>query len=152
MTELTAGNVDKAADFFLVLDATDSTPKKVKATAIPGTLLKGTAAEITTLSTNESATSTHGLGAAPDFISLKLVCTDAGGDVGYSQNDEVHLSGLNAIATGTTIVGVFANATDLTIRMANNQLPPITNKSNNTAVQITDAKWKLVATPYRIVA
>lgn len=34
----------------------------------------------------------HGLGARPSFCSVRLVCTDAAGDAGWAQNDEVEIA------------------------------------------------------------
>ena len=115
-------------------------------------VIKGTAAEITTLSINEtSGTVAHGLGGAPDFIQLTLVCTDAAGDAGYAQNDVVFLGGLNNTSGTTNVANVFADGTNIQMRYTNNSLPSISNKSANTAAAITDTRWKLVATPFRIV-
>lgn len=115
-------------------------------------VIKGTAAEITTLSINEASGSiAHSLGGLPDFIQLTLVCTDAGGDLGYSQNDVVFLGGLNNTGGATSLANVFADGTNIQMRYTNNSLPSISQKASNVATAVTDTKWKLVATPFRIV-
>lgn len=90
---------------------------------------------------------THGLGAVPFYFDIVLVCTDAGGDVGYSLDDEVRASAawesvgdeeihLDAMYKTATVIGI-VRASDMT----NIYLP---NKGTGVrTVAITTSKWKL---------
>lgn len=83
----------------------------------------------------------HGLGAMPKLFKVTLKCTDAGGEAGYSQNDEVAADFV--FVSGVSIIRASADATNVNISYdgASTQVP---NKSTRAATTITSAKWAFV--------
>lgn len=83
----------------------------------------------------------HGLGAVPKLFKVTLKCTDAGGEAGYSQNDEVAADFV--FTSGVSIIRASADATNVNISYdgASTQVP---NKSTRAATTITSAKWAFV--------
>lgn len=83
----------------------------------------------------------HGLGAVPKLFKVTLKCTDAGGEAGYSQNDEVAADFV--FVSGVSIIRASADATNVNISYdgASTQVP---NKSTRAATTITSAKWAFV--------
>lgn len=90
----------------------------------------------------------HSLSASPSLIQLRLKCTDAGGDVGYSQNDEVIINPAGNDPGGSTHMGVSVvpDATNITIRygLAATNCIGIMNKSTGAAAAATNTKWSLI--------
>lgn len=97
-------------------------------------------------SVGSKAEFTHGLGAVPFDFDIVLVCTDAGGNVGYSLDDEVRCSAawesvgdeeihLDALYKTSTVIGVVRYSD-----MTNISLP---HKSTGVRTAITESKWKL---------
>lgn len=89
----------------------------------------------------------HGLGAAPTFITVRLICDDAGGDLGYSQNDEVFLQNWD---DASYVLAAGADPTDVWVAIGANPAFFIPNKSTGVAAALTASKWKLVVTPYLV--
>lgn len=141
---------DESADFVATYDDSAAANKKIKLQNIPGTLRAGSAVTMSYVVNTNSASTAHGLGAAPSFYSMKIVCSDAGGDGTYSQNDEVHVSGFNSVSGSTVIASIFADATNTQVRITNNSLPQISNKNANTTMTIASGKWNLVVTPWLV--
>jgi len=83
----------------------------------------------------------HGLGAVPKLFKVTLKCTDAGGEAGYSQNDEVAADFV--FVSGVSVIRASADATNVNISYdgASTQVP---NKSTRAATTITSAKWAFV--------
>lgn len=141
---------DESADFVATYDNSATANKKVKLQNLPGIVRAGAAVTMSYVVNTNSSSTAHGLGAAPSFYSIKLVCSDAGGDGTYSQNDEVHVAGLNSVGGSTVIASIFADATNTQVRITNNSLPQISNKNANTTMTITSGKWNLVVTPWLV--
>lgn len=85
----------------------------------------------------------HSLSAEPTLIQLRLICTDAGGEHGYSQNDEVVTGpGQPSINRGMAIV---PDATNVNIRFGSAAASiSITDKSSGATAAITNTKWALI--------
>lgn len=89
---------------------------------------------------------THSLGAVPFMFDIVLICTDAGGDVGYSENDEVRASAawesvgdeeihLDAMYKTGTVIGI--------VRYSDMTGMSLPHKSTGVRTAITTSKWKL---------
>lgn len=91
----------------------------------------------TTCSTSLVIAENHGLGATPKIVEMILRCTDAGGDVGYSQNDEIVFA--SGDASGFSMLSVWKNATQVGISLNGNLR--ISNKATPGATAITVTKW-----------
>ena len=92
----------------------------------------------------------HSLSAAPKLIVLKLKCTDAGGDGGYAQNDEVYIP-----VTGMTDsafnygVNCYADATNVYVRYGSLATPFfLLNKSSGNVFNADITKWQLLVRAY----
>ncbi|MDH4229641.1 MAG: hypothetical protein OEW11_07855 [Nitrospirota bacterium] len=88
---------------------------------------------------------THGLGAPPSSVAVKLVCKTT--DLGYAVGDEVMLGGYD-IATASRTLSV--NATSVTVSHAGT--PSLVRKDTLAVAAITAAAWKLQVTPYLITS
>lgn len=91
----------------------------------------------------------HGLGATPRYREWSLKCTDAGGDVGYAQNDLVGIDFVYDNALNNVFTG-WSNAISIGVTRVTNggsfsasiNIPNRTTGAYNTAID--DTKWKLV--------
>lgn len=83
----------------------------------------------------------HGFSARPEFYKVTLKCTDAGGDAGYAQNDEV--DPMHYIA-GVSVINVSSDATNINIAFAGASTR-VLHKSTYTETTINTTKWKFVA-------
>jgi hypothetical protein len=102
-----------------------------------------------TLTAAGALTLAHGLGAKPKLIQYFLVCTDAGGDAGYAQNDEVQMdlalaSYLNSASAQQSGMGVKIDSTNITIRFSSTLGPSIPNATTGAFASIDITKWALV--------
>jgi len=94
-----------------------------------------------------AVTVAHGLGAVPRFMQWVLVCTDAGGDLGYAQNDEVTLASVK-VAGGVpdSYVGTqeMKNATNCVAVTSQGETSlRLLNKSTFANGAIAGGKWAL---------
>lgn len=102
------------------------------------------------ISAGASLSLTHSLGAVPKLIVAKLKCTDAGGEGGYAQNDEVFIpvTGMtdSAFAYG---VNMWADATTIYGKMGSLSTPFfLLNKTTGNVFNCTNAKWALLVRAY----
>lgn len=91
----------------------------------------------------------HGLGVQPVMFGMNFVCTDALGDMGYSEFEEIPVTGTTEISSDdddniptvwatTTVVGYLTCTQSLTN-------PRVANKATGVIGSIDPTKWKLVA-------
>jgi hypothetical protein len=93
-------------------------------------------------------TDAHGLSGTPKLVQAKLKCTDAGGDQGYAQNDEICISSYAYIDTYDVPdfqggIAIAFDSSNLLYGVAS-QGVKVVNKSAGTANTISLAKWVLV--------
>ena len=102
----------------------------------------------TTITASTNSTIAHGLGSVPLIIMSFLKCTDAGGDLGYSQNDEVFVSSSTVEANpGTIGVAIAIDATNIVI------IPgasiTLMRKDTHVSDSIDLTKWKIVVDAWK---
>lgn len=88
----------------------------------------------------------HGLGAKPRFVDVQLICTDAGGDAGYAQNDVIQI-GCVYFDTGTSAQPMFVvhrEAADIKVSMPAGA-GHVMHKSTGADTTFTTTKWKWMA-------
>jgi len=93
-----------------------------------------------TITLNSTLTLPHPLPGIPNFYQAYLVCTDAGGEAGYTQNQETKWEGV--IGDGNA-VGLIPDATNITVLMQANA-PGVVNASTYVRTAITPSKWRLI--------
>lgn len=97
-----------------------------------------------TITTAGLLTLAHGLGAVPRHITMWIVCTDAGGDVGYSQNDKVMVTVVSSSSALNRYNSVYVDSTNVYVRFDSaSGAFIIGNKGTGVAGVITDSKWQL---------
>ena len=97
-----------------------------------------------------SVTFSHGLGVDPLTWDIGIICTDAGGDAGYAQNDYVSSRSLAWTTNYGIITGCFSNATVIGLVRASGGTPIyVYHKSTGVATAITEANWKVMARAIR---
>lgn len=88
----------------------------------------------------------HGLGAIPRHVTLRIKCTDAGGDGGYSQNEEI-IIGLNHSRPSSAVNAVWGirlDSTNVYVMPANNSaIIYVPNKTTGSATYLDHTKWEL---------
>jgi len=94
-------------------------------------------------------TLTHGLGGVPLIIQYFLVCTDAGGDAGYTQNQTVHMAGplfnhVNAGGAEKQGASVLVTSTQIIIRFADSFTFTILHPTTGAVTSADITKWALV--------
>ena len=95
----------------------------------------------TTITANTLHTMAHGLGAFPLINLVSLKCSDAGGDIGYADNDELAAS---TITSGDdNALSVSADATNIYVTIGTSL--SAANKSTTASAGMTLSKWKIVA-------
>jgi hypothetical protein len=83
----------------------------------------------------------HGLGERPTEFDLELVCTDAGGDLGYAQNEAINADiGLFGRSYGSTFR---MDATNLYLHTQQSVTPTLRNKLTNTSGALAAGKWAI---------
>lgn len=93
---------------------------------------------------------THGLGVDPLTWDIGIICTDAGGDAGYAQNDYVSSRSLAWTTNYGIITGCYSNATSIGLVRASGGTPIyVYHKTTGVATAITEAKWKVMARAIR---
>lgn len=123
----------------------------------------GDAIDFAWSSTLKWVSADHNLGAVPDLVVWKLICTDAGGDAGYAQNDEVDISAVHTFDfNGGNDVWMqtfapWANSTtfgvSITMSIPGGISPSfsIANKTTGEQVPVmVPSKWKLQGRAYII--
>ena len=151
-SDLATKSSPATSDSILIMDAAASNAPKTATIAKILSLATstGTVTTGTTLSMNPYATATtssgnHSLGSVPAILDVYLVCLT--GELGYSAGDEVPLD--SGRSGGNTSYNVSASATQVFIATTSNAVA-ITDRSLNTAGNITPANWKLVVVPRKI--
>lgn len=93
----------------------------------------------------------HGLGMDPLSWSIGLVCSDVGGDNGYSKYDYVPASAVsNSNNDNEYAMGCFSNTTELGFIRQNLAVTlNICNKTTGVYTAITEAKWRVAARAIR---
>jgi len=87
----------------------------------------------------------HGLGSTPTRLRCVLVCTDAGGDAGYAQSDEIDINGV-ATDNQEAICTYGADDTYVFASFGNNAASggaDVRHKTSTTDTSITRSKWAL---------
>jgi hypothetical protein len=111
--------------------------------ALPGTLTAGVSCVKNPLVAGSNTFQAHGLSAAPTLTYWYLECLSTEG--GYAAGDRVYYLA-DSSATG---IAVASDATN-TVIVIHSTLPSVVGKATFANVQLTAAKWKLVATSYAI--
>lgn len=108
---------------------------------------KGTALTVNPYAQNIHTSAAHSLGATPTFIVGYIECLST--EQNYNIGDRIYsgsgLGGAYNTAPGITFSG---DSTNVYINTEGDTNPFILNKSSNALVQITPAKWKIIAVPY----
>ncbi len=87
----------------------------------------------------------HGLTTKPKHITLWVKCTDAGGDAGYDQNDEVMISTANDSSASARAMPVWRDATNIYVRFnTSSDTIYIGAKNNGGITAIDETKWALI--------
>lgn len=92
----------------------------------------------------------HGLGAKPRIVDVQLICTDAGGDAGYAQNDVIQI-GCVYFDPGTSAQPLFVvhrEDADIKVSMPTG-VGHIMNKTTGVDTTFTPSKWKWMASATR---
>lgn len=113
-------------------------------TALPSASGYGNAAEVV-----------HGLGAKPGMVMAWLKCTDAGGDAGWAQNDQIELTAVSFDTGGSDHNAHYMLSADATnirlirpaIGSGSNGIVP--NKSTGSDDTFTPSKWRLMVAAIR---
>ena len=85
----------------------------------------------------------HGLGGKPRNVRLLLRCKTA--EQGYAVDDETPVDYNTSTAATTRMMSIVGDSTNLTIRLANNTPSfVIANKTTGSAVNATNANWRLI--------
>ncbi len=96
-----------------------------------------------TVGNGDSATAiAHSLGGVPRLVMAVLVCTDAGGDDGFAQNDEITLA-WGGVSQNNRGVIFGANATNVFYTRSSGTFY-VLNLSTGVETTIDTAKWRLV--------
>jgi hypothetical protein len=97
-----------------------------------------------TITAAGSLTLAHGLGATPNLVEAILTCTDAGGEAGYAQNDQVFVSIDSQDVANNRGLSVVPDATNLNIRFGSGANTfNVVNKSGGGGNSITNSKWTI---------
>ena len=87
----------------------------------------------------------HSLGAVPTMMTMHIVCKTA--DLNYSVGDVVDMTG-RGDAPGTVVIGMAADATNISFRASSITAIRIPDKTTGAATAITNANWKLIFRAY----
>ena len=94
----------------------------------------------TTLTTSLLLAENHSLSRVPRLTQVVIRCTDAVGDAGYAQNDEVSFSSFDA--PGTSLFTLWANSTQVGLSV--NGTFRVTHKSTGSPTSLTLSKWGVI--------
>lgn len=98
-----------------------------------------------TITSGGLVTVAHSLGVTPAIVFFRLVCNDAGGDAGYSQNDEILIPATSSVDAAITKANtVYVDSTNVNVRFsASATCFTVGNKSSGTGVALSNSKWDL---------
>jgi hypothetical protein len=97
-----------------------------------------------------SVTFTHGFNVDPLSWDIGIICTDAGGDAGYAQNDCISARSLSWTTNYGIAVTCFSNTTSIgMVRAAGTANIWVNSKSTGVPTAIDEAKWKVMARAIR---
>lgn len=95
-----------------------------------------------TITAAGALTLAHGIGRKPALMQVYLKCTDAGGDVGYAQNDEVLWGLSDSGAFDSRGVAIWGDTTNVNVRFGSQANSfALLNKTTGTLATITATKW-----------
>lgn len=107
---------------------------------------------VATPSAGATATMLHGLSGAPQMVRVVLQCIDAGGDLGWSQNDEIAIDSVRSqYVVGSDVREplsflVYSDDTAINVLLSNLGFALSLRKSDGEWwVTLTPAKWQLKA-------
>jgi len=103
------------------------------------------------MTANSTITLSHGMTVIPEIVTFTLTCTDAGGDAGYSQNDQIMIPLNNGQTFSSANYGYSTqiSSTQIIIRVVNGAGPSvIVNKSTKALVGLNESKWSLLVRAY----
>lgn len=88
----------------------------------------------------------HGLGVKPWSVGFLLVCTDAGGDAGYAQGDEVQWGTYDGSERSNRFgFSAQVDSTNITIRFTSNSTVfRIADATSGVSTNLTNSKWALI--------
>ena len=105
----------------------------------------GTAGVMNPVNDNSATTTAHGLGATPSTVLVTMECLTT--DLGYAAGQRLYNLGYSGIAaTDTRGISIVADATNTIILVLN--AVSVVNTDVTNSSDITEANWKLTATPY----
>jgi hypothetical protein len=97
-----------------------------------------------------SVTFTHGFSVDPLSWDIGIICTDAGGDAGYAQNDCISARSLSWTTNYGIAVTCFSNTTSIgMVRAAGTANIWVNSKSTGVPTAIDESKWKVMARAIR---
>lgn len=105
----------------------------------------GLATTLGALATGTRRTVAHGLGATPTYFQWRLRCTDAGGDAGFTQNQEVDAGAFYETVGGSLAFVAHCDATNLyltLVNVVNIGVDHPTTGAPSTSIDIT--KWQSI--------
>lgn len=103
------------------------------------------------MTVNQTITLSHGMAVLPEIVTFTLTCTDAGGDAGYAQNDQIMIPLNNGQTYSSNSYGYSTqiSSTQIIIRVVNGAGPlVIVNKSTKALAGLNESKWSLLVRAY----
>jgi hypothetical protein len=142
---LTSVTIDNAADKVLIQDAGDSNKLKIASLSLPSKF----ASSLTAVpAAGATATIAHGLSGDPQNVRVLFVENDAGGDLGWAQNDGFDIWTVTDTTEAPAFV-VYSDATNVYVLRDSDSTIKAKHKSTGVITVISDTtKWriKVVAT------
>jgi hypothetical protein len=99
-----------------------------------------------------SVTFSHGLGVDPLTWDIGIICTDAGGDAGYAQNDYIPVGSILRSSLSESDLRVTAYSNSTTIGLVRSDLVAglaVNHKTTGVLTAIDESKWKVMARAIR---
>jgi hypothetical protein len=87
----------------------------------------------------------HTLAGTPQQVRVVLLCTDAGGDAGWAQNDEVNIENTVDASTPHPLFAVYVGSTNVSVVRSTGAVTRILNKSTGAPSTMNTTKWGLKA-------
>jgi hypothetical protein len=103
------------------------------------------------MTVNQTITLSNGMAVLPEIVTFTLTCTDAGGDAGYAQNDQIMIPLNNGQTFSSNNYGYSTqiSSTQIIIRVVNGAGPlVIVNKSTKALAGLNENKWSLLVRAY----